>query len=168
MRISFLYFLLLTVLLSFGSNFQAVAAKGKRYSVKVYGMDKKISRGILQSADEKGIYLVRKTGTVPAFIAATDIKQIELRRLGKSGTGTAIGFGTGLAASVAAMGLLHSTDNTENVLHAVGGGVFTFLTTAIGGSIGSRYDESILINGRNEDYLQTLSRLQGFTPKSVK
>lgn len=165
MRISFIYTLLLTILLAFGSNIHKVTAKEKRYSVKVYGMDKNISRGILESADEKGVYLVRKIGAVPVFINAANIKQIKLRRLSKSGTGTAIGFATGLAVGVAAVVALHSDDNLENTLHAVGGGLFTFLTTAIGGSIGSRYDESILVNGRAEDYLQTLTHLQSFAPK---
>lgn len=167
MRISLIYTLLLTVLLSFGSNIHSVTAKEKRYSVKVYSMDNKISKGILQSADAKGIYLVGKTGAKPTFIPSLNIKQIKLRRLGKSGTGTAIGFATGLVVGVAAVVALHSDDNLENTLHAVGGGLFTFLTTAIGGSIGSRYDETVVINGRDEDYLQTLTRLQSFFPKAA-
>jgi hypothetical protein len=141
-------------------------AKEKTYTVKVYTVENKITKGTLSSVDEKGVYVIQRTGDRPIFIDALQIKEIKLRRKGKSGTGTTIGFVTGLAIGIGSVVALNSDDQLENTLHDVGAAVFTFLTTAIGGAIGSRYDETISVNGRTEDYLQALQRLKGFAPAS--
>ncbi|MBC7914013.1 MAG: hypothetical protein H7Y07_07815 [Pyrinomonadaceae bacterium] len=164
MRIHLKITLLITVLLSIFAGSKSANAKEKRYTIKVYGMDNKITKGTLESVDEQGVYVFQKVGIAPVFINALQIKEIKLRKKGKAGIGTTIGFITGLAIGTAAVLTLQNDDKLENTLHIVGGGLFTFLSTAIGGAIGSKYSESFLIQGRTEDYLQTLQKLKSFTP----
>lgn len=148
----------------FSSKSTSAQSNKNLHSAKVYTLNSKTWRGILTSADEKGIYLVRKLGDSSVFVNATQIKEIKLRRKGKSSTGTTIGFLTGLAAGTGGVIALHSQDRLENTLSVVGAVLLTFTTTAIGGAIASQPDEVIVINGRSEDYLQSLTRIKSFTP----
>ena len=91
MRIHLFYIFLLSLSINIFS-FQTSFAKEKRYSIKVYGMDNKIKKGVLESVDDKGIYVVPKIGGTPYFIEYTQIKLLKLRRKNKSGTGSTIGF----------------------------------------------------------------------------
>ena len=98
------------------------------------------------------------------FINALQIKELKLRRKSKASTGTTIGFLSGLAAGTGMVIALHNNDRVENAARTVGAVLFTFTTTAIAGAISSKPDEVIKINGRSEDYLQTLQHIQSFTP----
>jgi hypothetical protein len=60
---------------------------------------------------------------------------------------------------------MHTDDKLENTLRGVGVVLVTFTTSAIGGVVSSGYNEVIRVNGRNEDYLQVLNRIQSFIPK---
>ncbi|MGV3507713.1 MAG: hypothetical protein ACO1N7_00385 [Sphingobacteriaceae bacterium] len=165
MRSSILSISISLILISFGINSLSAQTKQKRYVAKVYTLDRKRVQGILESADDKGLYLSSKRSKTPILVSAQQIKEIKLRRKGKSGTGTTIGFLSGLAIGGGAVAALHNDDRLENNLRIVGGVVFTFITTAIGGAISSRPDEVIKINGRTEDYLQSLKHLQSLTPQ---
>ena len=165
MRIHLFYIFLLSLSINIFS-IQTSFAKEKRYSIKVYGMDNKIKKGVLESVDDKGIYVVPKIGGTPYFIESTQIKLLKLRRKNKSGTGSTIGFALGIGAGVSGYTALNGNDNLVNTLYAVSGVVVTYFMTAIGGAIGSQYDETFQINGRSEDYLQTLQTLKSFTPLS--
>ncbi|MBC8052689.1 MAG: hypothetical protein H7Y13_06465 [Sphingobacteriaceae bacterium] len=164
MRAAILSAFLIFFLISFRTT--AVSAQSKRnvHSAKVYTQDRKIIRGILTSANDKGVFLLKRKEKMPTLIEVYQIREIQLRRKSKAGTGTTIGFLTGLAASTGAVVALHNEDRKENALRLLGGVLFTFSTTAIGGAISSKPDEVILINGRNEDYLQNLNKLKSFTP----
>ncbi|MFD2163952.1 hypothetical protein ACFSJU_16200 [Paradesertivirga mongoliensis] len=138
-------------------------SKKSVYVAKVYTMDNKVVRGILNSADDKGLYLVRRLGDSAQFVNAAAIKEIKLRRKSKTNTGTTIGFLAGIAAGTGMVIALHNDDRLENTLRVVGGVLLTFTTTAIAGAISSHPDEVVHINGRTEDYLQSLSLIRSFT-----
>lgn len=143
-------------------------AQSKRnvYVAKVYTMDNKVLRGILNSADDKGLYLVRRLGDSTQFVNSSLIKEIKLRRKSKTNTGTTIGFLAGIAAGTGMVIALHNDDRLENTLRIVGGVLLTFTTTAIAGAISSHPDEVVHINGRTEDYLQSLSLIRSFTAEA--
>jgi len=166
MRIQSIYSIFFTVLLFFIIGIFSASAKEKAYTVKVYGTDNKVKHGTLKSVTDKGIYILNRTSKEEIFLPATEIRQIKLRRKGKSGTGTTIGFFSGLAVGAAGIAALHSDDKLKNTSYAVGAVLFTFISTAVGGAIGSAYDETVTINGKNEDYLQTLERLKSFAPSN--
>lgn len=165
MRTSLLSASIFLILISFGIGSLSAQTKKKRYVAKVYTLERRKFQGILESADDKGLYLARKIGDTSMFISANQIREIKLRRKGKSGVGTALGFFSGAVISGAAVIALRNDSKLENNLHAVGAVVFTFITSAIGGAISSKPDEVIKINGRNEDYLQVLKHLQSLTPQ---
>jgi hypothetical protein len=140
----------------------------KSYTAKVYTLENKKVRGVLVAADDKGIYLLGKSGRAdskPDFISASQIREIKLRRKNKVGTGTTIGLLTGLAIGGGAYAALHTDDKLENTLHGVGAVLVMFTTSAIGGAVSSGYSEAIQINGRNEEYRNVLNRIQSFIPK---
>jgi hypothetical protein len=159
-------FVLTTCFLAFFSVFgmnAGYAQKAKKYSAKVYTLNNRTYQGILQSVNENGLYLKRSSRDTATFVSVNQIRQIKLRRKGKTSTGTTIGFLTGLAAGTAAVVALHNDDKLENTIRIVGAAVFTFATTAIGGAIASRPDEVIKIYGRTEDYLQVLGHLKSLS-----
>ena len=161
----FIFFL--TFLTLIGLNSLSAQSRQKRYVAKVYTLDRRIFQGILESADDKGIYLTRKIGDTSQFINALQIREIKLRAKGKSGTGTLIGFISGLAIGGGTAVALQNDDKLQNTLITVGAVLFTFTTTAIGGAISSRPDEVIHLSGRIEDYLQRLQHIKSFAPKSI-
>jgi hypothetical protein len=159
----------LSVLIFFFACFtiDRASAQSKKnlHFAKVSTFSGKTARGILYSADGKGLYLVRRIGDSSVFVSSAQIREIRLRRNAKTNTGTTIGFLTGLAAGTGAAVALNSDDRLQNTLNVVGAVLLTFTTTAIAGAISSRPDEVIQINGRTEDYLQTLNRIKTFTPR---
>ncbi len=169
MKTNLLSLLALTIALTFICSSSLKAQTGKKsYTAKVYTLDNKKVKGILLAADDKGIYLSGRSSKAESkqiFITALQIREIKLRRKNKVGTGSTIGLLAGLAIGGGAYAALHSDDKLENTLHAVGAVLVTFTTSAIGGAVSSGYSEAIQINGRNEDYLQVLNRIQSFIPK---
>jgi len=146
-----------------GSVCVSAQTKPKQYVAKVYTLDRKAVQGILQSANNQGIFIVRKVGDTSTFINALQIKQIKIRKKGKAGTGTAIGFFTGLAIGAGTAIALHSDDKLDNNVVSVGAVLFTFVTTAVGGAIASRPEDVILVNGNIEEYSLTLQKLQSYS-----
>ena len=148
----------------FGLNVDLYAqSKTKPHVAKVYTMDDKRYDGTLESVNDKGVYLSSRVGDSSRFISAQQIREIKLRRKGKAGTGTAIGFFSGLAIGAGAVVALHNDDKLENNLRLVSAAVFTFITSAIGGAISSKPDEVIKINGRYEDYMQVIQHLKSLS-----
>jgi hypothetical protein len=123
--------LILLVSLLTGKSF--AQSKKNLHLFKIYTLDRKISRGILDSVDNNGLYLVKRIGRPRTFISANQIKTIKLRRKSKASTGTTIGFLTGLAAGTGAAIALHNDDRVENAIRTVSAVLFTFATTAVAG-----------------------------------
>ena len=135
----------------------------KYYAVKVYTVDNKIFRGVLKSADEKGVYLQTKSGGKELFIDKSNLRSLNLRPRKASTTGVIVGGLTGLVIGAGATLLFGPDDATEKAVSAVGTAGLTFIGAAIGGSIGSRSKEIITINGKTEDYSQNLARIRSFS-----
>lgn len=151
------------IVIALGSVSVSAQTKPKQYVAKVYTLDRKAVQGILQSADNQGIFIIRKTGDTTTFINALQIRQIKLRKKGKAGRGTAIGFFSGLAIGAGTAIALHSDDKLNNSLFSVGAVLFTFATTAVGGAIASRPEDIILLNGNANEYAMALQKLQSYS-----
>lgn len=164
MKFPVIYLVSVFLLIAFQPAKLEAQTRQKYYNVKVYTLDKKVVRGVLNSVDDTGVYLMKRKNNVPEQISPVSIKLIKLTRKSKSSTGSLIGFLSGAAISTGTILSLDMKDKYD-VIRIAGGVLFTFTTTAIGGAISSRPDEVIHINGRTEDYLQNLNRLKTFTPK---
>lgn len=162
---AFVFFTLITL---FRCDSLFAQSQSNLHFAKVYTLDQKVFRGILSAADDRGVYLVRKLGDSSVFVNASQIKEIKLRKRAKAGTGTTIGFLSGLAAGTGLVVALHNDDRLQNAMRTVGAVLLTFTTTAIAGAIASKPDEIIQINGRNEDFLQSLNHIKSFTPAAKR
>lgn len=160
MYLSLISFIVLFVM---GSVHVSAQTKSKQYVAKIYTLDRKVVQGILKSANNEGISIVKKVGDTPIFISALQIKRINIRKKGKAGTGTTIGFFSGLALGAGTAIALHSDDKVKNNITSVGAVLFTFATTAIGGAITSKPEAVIWVNGIADEYSLTLRKLQSYS-----
>lgn len=163
MKLSLLGFILFLSVCSVNVSAQS---RSKQYVAKVYTLNRKAVQGILHSVNNEGIYLVRKIGDTPSFINALEIKKINIRKKGKAGTGTTIGFFTGLALGAGTAIALHSDDKVKNNITNVGAVLFTFATTAIGGSITGKPEAVIWINGIAHEYSAVSQKLKSYAIES--
>ena len=154
--------LLLLVSIVFTGTASAVG-KGKLYAIKVYTTDQKVHRGVIKSADEKGIYLASRTGGKELFIDKSTIAHINARPKKAASTGLILGAAIGLIGGGTAVILSKPDDATETAIAAVGTAGLTFIGAALGGSIGSKSTEKIHINGSAESYNQNLSRIKSLS-----
>ena len=157
--------LLLSFIFSFCFAITPVQAKRKDkvYTAKVYSVDKKVFRGTLQSADDKGVYLTTRSKPEGQLIALDRIKSIKIKSKSAVNTGFTVGLLTGLAAGTAGAVILHSDDKLQNTGLIVGGLWVTFLGGVIGGKIGGHPKEKISINGNSQVYAEKLSVIKNYT-----
>ncbi len=146
----------------FAVNVASAQKKNKQYTSKVYLTSNKVERGVLQSADEKGIYILDRRDSTH-FIDLSQIAVLKLRPKKAASRGAVIGLLTGLAIGATATYFIEPDDALERTVSAVGTAGLSFASMAIGGSIGSRARETFQINGNRQDFLQHLQQIKSFS-----